>query len=133
MGVVEDLEDIAEGEFADLRKAETNAQHTYGLLKPSPLDQKPADEKDLADEKAAKAAAEEEKATAEGTSQRRSSHSPQPRLPLRRHRLPACRWRRTVMPPSRPHLHGDEKSSWTHLRAPWIKPTLCSRSLQDLR
>jgi len=64
--VLEDLKDKAEGELADLRKAETNAQHNYDMLKQSLLDQKAADEKDLADEKGAKAAAEEEKATAEG-------------------------------------------------------------------
>ena len=64
--VLEDLKEKAEGELADLRKAETNAQHNYDMLKQSLLDQKAADEKDLADEKGAKAAAEEEKATAEG-------------------------------------------------------------------
>merc|ERR1719263_1395667 len=64
--VLEDLKEKAEGELADLRKAETNAQHNYDMLKQSLLDQKAADEKDLADEKGVKAAAEEEKATAEG-------------------------------------------------------------------
>merc|ERR1719263_1104360 len=64
--VLEDLKEKAEGELTDLRKAETNAQHNYDMLKQSLLDQKAADEKDLADEKGAKAAAEEEKATAEG-------------------------------------------------------------------
>merc|ERR1719183_2541557 len=64
--VLEDLKDQAESELSDLRKAETNAQHNYDMLKQSLEDQKSADEKDLADEKGAKAAAEEEKATAEG-------------------------------------------------------------------
>merc|ERR1719506_2219844 len=64
--VLEDLKDKAEAELADLRKAETNARHNYDMLKQSLLDQKAADEKDLADEKGVKAAAEEEKATAEG-------------------------------------------------------------------
>merc|ERR1719160_668069 len=64
--VLEDLKDKAEAELADLRKAETNAQHNYNMLKQSLEDQKAADEKDLADEKGAKAAAEEEKAAAEG-------------------------------------------------------------------
>merc|ERR1719183_2762649 len=64
--VLEDLKDKAETELADLRKAETNAQHNYDMLKQSLEDQKAADEKDLADEKSAKAAAEEEKAAAEG-------------------------------------------------------------------
>merc|ERR1719316_166535 len=64
--VLEDLKDKAESELADLRKAETNAQHNYDMLRQSLEDQKAADEKDLADEKGVKAAAEEEKATAEG-------------------------------------------------------------------
>merc|ERR1719281_951163 len=64
--VLEDLKDKAESELADLRKAETNAQHNYDMLRQSLEDQKAANEKDLADEKAAKAAAAEEKATAEG-------------------------------------------------------------------
>merc|ERR1719395_475596 len=63
--VLEDLKDKAEAELADLRKAETNAQHNYDMLRQSLEDQKAADEKDLADEKGVKAAAEEEKATAE--------------------------------------------------------------------
>merc|ERR1719160_1621532 len=64
--VLEDLKDKAESELADLRKAETNAQHNYDMLRQSLEDQKAANEKDLADEKATKAAAAEEKATAEG-------------------------------------------------------------------
>merc|ERR1719158_981681 len=64
--VLEDLKEKAETELADLRKAETNAQHNYDMLRQSLEDQKAADEKDLADEKGVKAAAEEEKATAEG-------------------------------------------------------------------
>jgi len=64
--VLEDMKDKADGELSDLRKAETSSQHNYDLLKQSLLDQKAADEKDLADAKSNKAAAEEEKATAEG-------------------------------------------------------------------
>ena len=36
----EDLKDKAEGELADLRKAETNAQHNYDMLKQSLEDQR---------------------------------------------------------------------------------------------
>merc|ERR1711939_436120 len=38
--VLEDLKDKAEAELADLRKAETNAQHNYDMLKQSLEDQK---------------------------------------------------------------------------------------------
>ena len=64
--MLEDLKDKAEGELADLRKAETNAQHNYDMLKQSLEDLKAADVKDLADEKSTKAEAAETKATAEG-------------------------------------------------------------------
>ena len=49
--MLEDLKDKVKSELADLRKAETNAQHNYNMLKQSLEDQKAADEKDLADEK----------------------------------------------------------------------------------
>merc|ERR1719352_1090793 len=64
--VLEDLKDKAEAELADLRKAETNAQHNFNMLRQSLEDQMKFDEHDLAEEKDAKAAALEEKATAEG-------------------------------------------------------------------
>jgi|Transcript_31383 hypothetical protein len=64
--VLEDLKEKAEGELSDARKAETNAKHNYGLMKQSLEDQMAADNKDLNNEKSAKAAAEEGKATAEG-------------------------------------------------------------------
>ena len=40
--VLEDLKDKAEGELADLRKAETNAQHNYDMLEQSLEDLKAA-------------------------------------------------------------------------------------------
>jgi len=64
--VLEDLKDKAEGELSDARKAETNTQHNFDMLKQSLKDKMTADGQDLEEEKATKAAAEEAKATAEG-------------------------------------------------------------------
>jgi chromosome segregation ATPase len=64
--LLEDLREKAEGELSDLRKAETNAAHNYAMLKQSLEDKIAADTKDMNEEKAAKAAAEEGKAAAEG-------------------------------------------------------------------
>merc|ERR1719326_2613529 len=64
--VLEDLKEKAEAELSDLRKAETNTQHNYNMLKQSLEDQMAADNKDMEEEKAAKLAAEGTKATAEG-------------------------------------------------------------------
>jgi len=64
--VLEDLKEKAEGELSEARKAESNAKHNYGMMKQSLEDQMAADNKDLADEKAAKASSEEGKASAEG-------------------------------------------------------------------
>jgi len=64
--VLEDMKDKAEAELGDLRKAETAAANNYAMLKQSLEAQKAADEKDMKEEKSAKSAAEESKATAEG-------------------------------------------------------------------
>jgi len=64
--VLEDLKDKAEGELTDARRAETNSQHNFNMLKQSLEDKNAADNKDMEEEKAAKAEAEETKATAEG-------------------------------------------------------------------
>merc|ERR1719195_1016662 len=64
--VLEDMKEKAEAELSDLRKVETNSQHNYDMLKQSLQDQMAADTKDMEDEKAGKAEAEEGKATAEG-------------------------------------------------------------------
>jgi len=64
--VLEDLKDKAEAELSDLRKAETNAAHNYNMLKTSLEASIANGEKNLGEEKAAEAAATEEKATAEG-------------------------------------------------------------------
>merc|ERR1719245_2462936 len=66
LDVLEDLKEKAEEQLNGLRKAETNAKHNYGMLKQSLTDQIAADNKDMSDEKASKAASEEAKATAEG-------------------------------------------------------------------
>merc|ERR1719230_1835758 len=64
--VLEDLKDKAEAELSELRKAETNAAHNYNMLKTSLEASIANGEKNLGEEKAAEAAAEESKATAEG-------------------------------------------------------------------
>merc|ERR1719323_2885934 len=66
LDVLEDLKEKAEEQLSKLRKAETSAKHNYAMLKQSLTDQLAADNKDMSDEKASKAASEEAKATAEG-------------------------------------------------------------------
>jgi len=66
LDVLEDLKEKAEEQLSDLRKAETNGKHNYNMLSQSLSDSIKADTKDLEDERAAKAASEEAKATAEG-------------------------------------------------------------------
>jgi len=61
-----DMKEKAEGQLADLRKAEKNAKHNFNMLKQSLEDSMSADNTDLSQEKAALAAAEEGKANAEG-------------------------------------------------------------------
>merc|ERR1711933_433761 len=60
------MKEKAEGSLSDLRKEETNTKHNFEMLKQSLDDQMAADTKDMEDEKAGKAEAEEGKATAEG-------------------------------------------------------------------
>merc|ERR1719207_355076 len=64
--VLEDLKEKAEGELSEARKAESSAKHNYDMMKQSLDDQMAADTKDMNEEKAAKEAASEGKATAEG-------------------------------------------------------------------
>jgi len=64
--VLEDLKEKAEGQLAELRKAESTTKHNYNMLKQSLEDQMEADNKDMSEEKSLKAAAEENKASAEG-------------------------------------------------------------------
>merc|ERR1712217_992109 len=66
LDVLEDMKEKAEEQLSDLRKAETNTAHNYDMLKQSLTDSIKADNHDLAEEKAAKTAAEEAKVTAEG-------------------------------------------------------------------
>jgi len=68
-GIIDVLEDIlekAEASLKDLRNTEQASKHNYEMLKQSLKDQMSADSKDMEDQKAGKAEAEEGKATAEG-------------------------------------------------------------------
>merc|ERR1712079_739527 len=64
--VLEDMKEKAESQLAELRKAEETAKHNYEMLKQSLEAQIAADKKDMKEEKAGKAEAEEAKAEAEG-------------------------------------------------------------------
>jgi len=64
--ILADMKDKADGELADLRKAESNTAHNFNMLKQSLEDQISADTKSMEELKAKKSSAEEEKATAEG-------------------------------------------------------------------
>merc|ERR1719356_2045850 len=59
------MKEKAEGSLSDLRKAETSSKHNFGMLKQSLEDQIAADTKDMDDEKAGRAAAEEGKASSQ--------------------------------------------------------------------
>jgi hypothetical protein len=63
LDLLEDLKEKAEEDLAALRKAETNTKQNFEMLEQSLTDANTNDNKDMADEKAAKAAAEEEKAS----------------------------------------------------------------------
>merc|ERR1719217_1042130 len=64
--VLEDMKEKAEGQLAELRKAESATKHNYNMLKQSLEDSMDADNKDMDEEKNLKAATEENKAVAEG-------------------------------------------------------------------
>merc|ERR1719197_113646 len=64
--VLEDMKEKAEGQLAELRKAESATKHNYNMLKQSLTDQISADSKDMDEEKSLKASTEESKAVAEG-------------------------------------------------------------------
>merc|ERR550514_2094186 len=64
--VLAGMKEKAEGELSDLRKAESNAQHNFDMLKTSLTDSITADTKDKEDQTAFKSECEENKATAEG-------------------------------------------------------------------
>lgn len=66
LDLLEDMKEKAESELAELRKSEMSATHSYEMTKQSLEDSMEADNKNLADEKKAKSAAAEAKATAEG-------------------------------------------------------------------
>jgi hypothetical protein len=64
--ILEDMKEKAEGQLADLRKAESATKHNYNMLKQSLEDSIEADSKDMDAEKSSKASTEEAKAIAEG-------------------------------------------------------------------
>jgi len=64
--VLEDMKEKAEGQLAELRKAEASTKHNFNMLKQSLTDQIEADNKDMSEEKSLKASTEENKAVAEG-------------------------------------------------------------------
>lgn len=66
LDLLEDLREKAEGQLADLRKAESENRHNFDMLKQSLEDEMDADTKDLAEAKSTKASASEAKAIAEG-------------------------------------------------------------------
>lgn len=64
--MLEDLKERAEGQLADLRKAESGSKANFLMLDKSLADQIGADTKDMNDEKSAKATLQETKSIAEG-------------------------------------------------------------------
>ena len=64
--VLANMKEKAEGELKELRKAESNAAQNFDMLKGSLEGQIGADTKDMDEEKSAKAADEEQKATDSG-------------------------------------------------------------------
>jgi len=66
MDLLEDMKDKADGQLADLRKAETQGRNSFALMRQSLTDDIAATTKELNDEKSAKSEAGEEKASAEG-------------------------------------------------------------------
>merc|ERR1719420_2839594 len=64
--VLEDMKEKAEGQLAELRKAESSTKANYNMLKQSLEDSIEADTKDMDEEKSLKASTEESKAVAEG-------------------------------------------------------------------
>merc|ERR1719235_2614939 len=64
--VLENMKEKAEGQLAELRKAESATKHNFNMLKQSLEDSISADSKDMEEEKSLKAATEESKASAEG-------------------------------------------------------------------
>jgi len=64
--ILEDMKEKAEGQLADLRKAESTSKHNFSMLKQSLEDEIEADGKDMDEEKSLKAATEENQASADG-------------------------------------------------------------------
>jgi len=66
LDVIEDMKEKAEGQLADLRKAESNTKHNFEMLKQSLEDQVAQDNKNLNEQKNEKLANTEAKSVAEG-------------------------------------------------------------------
>merc|ERR1740115_689689 len=64
--VLEDMKEKAEGQLAELRKAESTTKHNFNMLAQSLEDEIAADSSDMTQEKSLKASTEENKASAEG-------------------------------------------------------------------
>jgi len=64
--VLEDLKEKAEAELVDARKAESTSKHNFGMMEQSLEDQMAFDTKNMNEQKTAKEAAAESKATSEG-------------------------------------------------------------------
>jgi hypothetical protein len=64
--ILNDMKEKAAGELSELRKVESNAQHTFNMLKQSLEGQIAADTKDMEEEKSGKEAAQEQKSADEG-------------------------------------------------------------------
>merc|ERR1719273_117189 len=66
LDVIEDMKEKAEGQLADLRKAESNTKHNFEMLKQSLEDEIAQDNKNLKEQKGEKFAATETKSVASG-------------------------------------------------------------------
>merc|ERR1740115_367063 len=64
--VLEDMKEKAEGQLAELHKAESTTKHNFNMLAQSLEDEIAADSSDMTQEKSLKASTEENKASAEG-------------------------------------------------------------------
>ena len=64
--ILNDMKEKAASELSELRKVESNAQHTFNMLKQSLEGQIAADTKDMEEEKSGKEAVQEQKSADEG-------------------------------------------------------------------
>ena len=118
-----DMKDKAGGELGEARQAEKNNQHNFDMLKQSLEDKMAANGKDMDEEKAAKAEAEEGKATAEGTTKQQRKPSLRLKRRLKKQTGIACRWRPIMkrqsraVPTNQQRLHRQRRFWWIHDRS----------------